>query len=297
MGRVARNRLRTFTILAMAGLLVGVAFSLYAGHQLVAPVPRTIGAPPVDLGEAAETVHFASESGSTIAGWLTEQPNAIGFVLLLHGVRADRRSMVDRARFLGAAGYSTLCIDLQAHGESPGQHITMGYLEAFDAAAAVAYLRKQSPGVSVAVIGTSLGGAAALMAKYDTPPQAIIVESVFADVETAISNRMQMRFGSKMAPRLAHLLAWQIRPRLGIDADQLSPVRAFADVKCPVFILCGSADQHARPAEARALFAAANKHRELWEIIGAAHADLHRFAGDEYEQRVIEFLSRHLQHE
>ena len=71
--------------------------------------------------------------------------------------------------------------------------------------------------------------------------------------------------------------------------------RLSPDVKYPVFILCGSADQHARPAEARALFAAANETTELWEIIGAAHVDLHRFAGDEYEQRVIEFLATHLQ--
>ena len=74
-------------------------------------------------------------------------------------------------------------------------------------------------------------------------------------------------------------------------------MRAIADVKCPVFILCGSADQHARPAEARALFAAASESGELWEMIGAAHVDLHRFAGLDYEQRVIEFLAKHLQHE
>ncbi|MCB1095941.1 MAG: alpha/beta hydrolase [Verrucomicrobiae bacterium] len=275
--------------LAIASILIGLGFSLYAGHQLVAPALRTIGEPPENL--EAKTVHFTSESGSTIAGWLTEQPNAVGSVLLLHAVRADRRSMVGRARFLGAAGYSTLCIDLQAHGESPGQHITMGYLEAMDAAAAVAFLRERFPNRLVAVLGTSLGGAAALMAKYDSPPDALIVESVFADVETAIRNRMRMRFGGT-APLLAPLLICQIEPRLGIGPDRLRPVHAIANVRCPIFILCGSTDQHATPAESQALFSAASEPREFWQVIGAAHVDLHRFAGHEYERRIIEFLAR-----
>jgi alpha/beta superfamily hydrolase len=51
----------------------------------------------------------------------------------MHGVRANRLSMVERARFLSYAGYSVLLFDFQGHGESTGQHITFGYLESKDA--------------------------------------------------------------------------------------------------------------------------------------------------------------------
>ncbi|MEZ5330176.1 MAG: alpha/beta hydrolase [Verrucomicrobiales bacterium] len=105
-----------------------------------------------------------------------------------------------------------------------------------------------------------------------------------------ITNRMRMRFGGT-APLLAPLLIWQIEPRLGIGPDRLRPVRAIADVRSPVFILCGSTDQHATPAESQALFSAASEPREFWQVIGAAHVDLHRFAGHEYERRIIEFLA------
>ncbi len=47
---------------------------LYVGHQLVAPVPRVIGPPPTYLG--GETVRFQSETGSQVAGWLTEREGA-----------------------------------------------------------------------------------------------------------------------------------------------------------------------------------------------------------------------------
>mgnify|MGYP001819753464 CR=1 FL=1 len=136
----------------------GVGLAYFFGWRLLAPVPRVIGPPAGEF--SAETVSFPSDSGTMIVGWLSEPPRVRGAVLLLHPVRGDRRSMVGQAEFLVARGYTTLSIDFQAHGESPGEQITMGHLEALDAAAGVAYLRDRYPGMPVAVIGRSLGGAA-----------------------------------------------------------------------------------------------------------------------------------------
>jgi fermentation-respiration switch protein FrsA (DUF1100 family) len=59
-------------------------------------------------------------------------------------------------------------------------------------------------------------------------------------------------------------------------------------------LLHGTRDQHTSIDEARAIFAAASAPKDLWEVAGAAHVDLHRYAGEEYEQRVEEFLARYL---
>lgn len=66
--------------------------------------------------------------------------------------------MLDRARWLHDEGYSSLLIDLQAHGESTGNHITGGYLEKHDVASAVKFARNRHPTESIGVIGVSLGG-------------------------------------------------------------------------------------------------------------------------------------------
>ena len=71
----------------------------------------------------------------------------------MHGVRADRTSMLDRARVLSRAGYSVLLFDFQAHGESPGHRITLGYLESMDAQASIQYLRERNPDEKIGVIG------------------------------------------------------------------------------------------------------------------------------------------------
>ena len=287
----ARKWFKRLLVLGSVCVLAGIGFSIYVGHQLVAPVPRIIGPPPESIGGV--TVRFPSRSGSTVVGWLTEGQSADGCILLLHAIRADRRSMADRARFLRGEGYHTLCIDFQAHGESPGEHITMGHLESMDAAAGVAFLRERYPGLPVAVVGTSLGGASALMADYAEPPEALVVEAVFSDAETAIGNRLEMRFG-RLGLLLTPLLSWQIRPLLGIDPETLSTVPAAAKVEEPVFVLYGTEDQHARPSEALAIYAALKGPKEIWAVAGAAHVDLHRFAGEEYQERVGRFIARHL---
>jgi pimeloyl-ACP methyl ester carboxylesterase len=286
---IAKRWIRRFVAFGILCFLAGIIFSLYVGHQLVAPVPRVIGPPPASLG--GETVKFRSGSGSEIVGWLTENKGAKGSILLLHAIRADRRSMQDRAKFLHAMGYNTLCMDFQAHGESFGDHITLGYLEAMDAAAGVAYLRSRHDSLPVAVIGTSLGGAAALMATYEQAPEAMVVEAVFGDAEVAVGNRLDMRFG-ECGRLLSPLLTWQIQPLLGIELDSINTVRAAAKVKNPVFVIYGREDRHARPAESKSIYKAIKEPKEIWEISGAAHVDLHRFAGAEYEKRVGDFIAK-----
>jgi fermentation-respiration switch protein FrsA (DUF1100 family) len=42
------------------------------------------------------------------------------------------------------------------------------------------------------------------------------------------------------------------------------------------------------------LFERAPQPKALWLVDGAAHQNLHRHAGAEYERRVLEFLAQHL---
>jgi pimeloyl-ACP methyl ester carboxylesterase len=70
--------------------------------------------------------------------------------------------MLERARFLLRAGYTVLLFDFSAHGESTGEHITIGYLESRDAQAAISFLRKILPGEKIGVIGVSMGGGSAV---------------------------------------------------------------------------------------------------------------------------------------
>lgn len=280
-------------VLAGLALLsaLGVGTVLLAGTLISAPVPRIIGPPPPDL--QARAVSFPSRSGSLLHGWLIPQAAPKGGVILLHGVRADRRSMLGRARLLSQQGYAVLLFDFQAHGESQGRHMTFGYLESQDAQAALELMRQECPGQKIAVLGTSLGGAACLLGQGPLAADAMILEAVYPDIKRATINRIN-RLLPACGPLLAPMLLVQMKPRLGVAPAQLRPVEAIAHIKCPLLLIAGQADRHTLLAESEQLYAAAPAPKELWAIGGAAHIDFYQFAKPQYDQRVLEFLDRTL---
>lgn len=192
-------------------LLTALTATWIAGSSLSAPANEPIGSLPSDL--IGSSVEFPSESGSTIHGWFIPGKKGIGAILLMHGIRANRLSMLDRARFLSRSGYAVLLFDFQAHGESQGRHITFGYLESKDARAALSFLRSNIQGERIGVIGVSMGGAAALLASPPLEANAIVIEMVYPTIDQAISNRLRMRLGN-WASILTPLLSWQLQPRL-----------------------------------------------------------------------------------
>src|SRR5271170_187030 len=124
--------------------------------------PRRARLDPAATGLPVEAIVIASTSGARLSGWYLPGAGR-GAVLLLHGAKSNRLVLVDRMRFLRDAGYATLAIDFQAHGESTGDRITLGRLESLDARSALAWLRARLPGEPVAVLGISMGGSATLI--------------------------------------------------------------------------------------------------------------------------------------
>ena len=125
------------TVLVLSGIAFVVAVWIVGG-RLVEPANRTVGLPPEDF--PCETITIESESGSKLAAWYAPSPGSTATIILLHPVRSDRRSMLDRASFFADHDYDVLLIDMQAHGESPGENITSGHREKLDVAAAVDFI-------------------------------------------------------------------------------------------------------------------------------------------------------------
>ena len=274
-------------------MIAGLTASWMVAGALVAPNPCVVGDPPRELNATAFTVN--SSSGSAISGWHTQPEASNGVIVLLHGIRGSRLTMLDRARMLHDRGYSTVMIDFQAHGQSPGDAITVGHLEQHDVHAAVDFARREHPNEPIGVVGVSLGGAAALLAS-PLGIDALVLESVYPNIHDAVHNRVAAKLGPfSFIP--AEVLLAQLQPRLGISTSQLRPIDRLPDIDCAAFVASGTRDQHTTESETETMFAAASEPKELWLVDGAAHVDL--FSNDpiEYQQRVFGFLDRHLRAE
>jgi alpha-beta hydrolase superfamily lysophospholipase len=280
----ARRRLRWALIAFAGGIAIVAAISWQFATLLVGSAnhPVTI---PVDF----RAVTVSIPSAHPIAGTWRDLGGNSPVVLLLHGFRGDRASMVPRARLLVEAGFSVLMIDQQAHGETPGEYITLGWRESADARVARDWIRTQAPGRRVGVIGVSLGGASVLLGSQPAGFDAVVLEAVYPRLRGAVENRVGLRFGS-LNHVLAPLLLLQIEPRLHVTVEQLEPVRSIARVGAPVMVVGGSRDAHTREEETRELYAASAEPRELWIVDGATHEDFSRYDPKGYDEHVIAFL-------
>lgn len=283
--------MRRRIIAAIVVSLGALASVLFVGEVLSHPAHRAIGSAPAKLH--ALSVNLPTTVGQSVSGWVIRGTPGAGVVLLLHGVRADRREMLGRAQFLADLGYSVVLIDLPAHGESSGDHITYGLAESQGVTAALSYLRREFPAEKIGVIGMSLGAASLVLSKPQVGLSAVVLESMFPSIREAVSDRLAIYLGP-LGASLTPLLLWQLPLRLDISPEQLRPIDELAALHAPLLIAAGSADRHTTLDETERIYAAAHSPKELWVVNGAAHEDLHAFAPQAYEKRISAFLSKYL---
>lgn len=283
------RRVLVVGVTALVGLFAAVV--LWAGDFLTKAARASTGVPSSELH--ARSLTFNSVSGVKLSAWFIPGTSRVGAILLLHAVRANKRTMLPRAQFLNALGFSVLLVDLQAHGESEGERISFGYREAADVHASVEKLRELVPDERVGVLGTSLGAASLLLSDVQPLLAAAVLEALYPSIEEAVANRLRIYFGT-IGPWLSPLLLAQLSPRLGVTPAQLRPIERVSLLRCPVLVIHGTEDRHTTIQEALWLFAAVPEPKEFYSVSGAAHVDVHRFGGKEYERRVGDFFVRHL---
>ncbi|WP_163390559.1 alpha/beta hydrolase [Enterovibrio norvegicus] len=249
---------------------------------------------------ANQTVHLPADAPTaenvtieTISAWYFPVEARKACVLLLHGNRGSKRDMVERAKFLTAHGFAALAIDFQAHGETPGEHLSYGYRESHNAHSAVRYLKETKACQQIAALGVSLGGAAAILGERAVPVDAYVLESVYSSIEQAVENRLAL-YSRHFPSALAPLLYEQIPLRLGVELHQLQPAEAVKHLNAPVLFIQGDKDKRTFLYEVLMLFDNAPEPKYLNVMEGAAHVDLHRFNTEQYETTVLSFLAEHL---
>ncbi|TZG27474.1 alpha/beta hydrolase [Sphingomonas montanisoli] len=282
--------MRRWLIGGLALLLVGLGASWFVGSWLVRGHGGTVTpavAPEKDIRlRASDCIVIA---GTYRPGCSANAPAA----LLLHPKGGGRAAMAGNAKWLSARGFATLAIDLRGHGESTIADHSYGLHESRDAQAAFDWLKARQRGAPVALVGSSLGGAAALLGD-DGPiaADALVLQAVFPTIHDAIFNRVAVRTGRVPALILEPLLSGQTWLRLGVSPSRLSPIDAVARYHGPLLLIGGEKDEATPPAEVRAMFARANPPKAIWFAPGLDHAATAGIETPAYRARLLAFLRR-----
>lgn len=302
-------------LLVISGLLsFGYAgISLYAAPQVHQTAPLPITQTPAALGLAYHDVTFASRGdGLALRGWFipgvlsSGQLTAERAIIFVHGNAGNRAAPANGLLDLSAAfarhGFAVLAFDLRGQGESARATVTWGMLEQRDVLGAVDFLHKGSlpyPALgrphTIGAWGLSLGGASTLFAAVHEPAlQAIVADSVFADISPILEREIVKQGGypSVIAPGVL-VAAGLIN---GINYYAIRPVDVVASLAPrPLFFIQGSNDDFVPPSALEEFTSAArtapNAHVHSWQVPGVnKHALTFKVAGDEYVARVVAFF-------
>lgn len=287
------NRIIRWIAIQLAAIVTIIALGLIIlGEIVTGPAPTAVETLLPDF--PVEQVRIPAGDAYAVHGWLARGSYGKGALLLVHSMRSNRLEMLSRARFLNQQGYSVLMIDLQAHGETPGERITFGAREKVDVTAAAAYLRDTFPHERIGAIGVTLGAAAILLADPPLWLDALVLESLHPTFAEAVENRLRLHLGDYGA-YLKFLLLPYLSLLLDLPLEALDPINRIGTLTAPVLLVAGTLDKHTTQAEAERLYAAIQSPKELWIVEGAGHYNMHTYAGRTYEARILEFLSSHLQ--
>jgi alpha-beta hydrolase superfamily lysophospholipase len=264
------------------------ARALFAGPILLRP---TNAVTPQAFGLDYERRTFVTRDGVSLEAWLVPAAQPRGLVVLFHGYAESKASLLPEARAVHDLGWSTLLVDFRGSGGSEGNETTLGIREAADVAAAFEQARSLSSR-PVVLFGASMGAAAVLkaMAEYRLDPEALLLESPFDRMLTAVAHRCHA-VGLPAFP-VAQLLVFWGGWQQHFDGFRHNPVDYAASVSRPTLLMQGDADERVSVDEAQAIFARLRGPKELKLFPGVKHTSLLRARPADWTDAVSAFLAR-----
>lgn len=277
-------------------------FSIYVigiilGPEIAAAVFRNgigweVGDPPINL--SLEPFETRASDDVQISGWYRRSAPEAPVVIFVHGIFGDRRQMLGRANGLYDRNLNLVFFDLRGHGQSTSAPRAFGVSENRDVRAVVTWTRNQFPGSKIALFGYSLGGAAILLG--DGPPDvdALVLEATFTTLAATLHNRIQLMvplFPDYVESRLVELVS----AKIGIRADDISPLRAVSSTTIPTMVIGGENDPYVLKSESYELYRACRaRTKTVYIAPEAGHRSISLKNEDAYQGSILSFLERTL---
>lgn len=251
---------------------------------------------PSFRGMPFEDVHVTTSDGLRLYGWFIPAAGR-ATVMLVHGYKDSRSSMLGVAEILHHHGYQVLVASLRGHDLNDGEKVSFGLREMKDLEAFDEYLRVR-PGVDpgrVGLFGVSMGGTISIgFAAANPRIRALVSDCAFSSVADTVGTSVRFFTGLPefpFAPAIVFWTEWELGGSVAdLDAKKWIPQVS----PRPVLLLQGGADKVVSPESGARLFEAAREPKELWFDADVGHAEFLKKRPAEFAQRITRFYDKHL---
>ena len=258
-------------LLGLAIVYLGVLALLYFYQQKLLYFPdvqRPDAGPPGLL----EPIAYRSADGIELNSLYRAPPSDAAQVLLhFHGNAGNIGDRVGRIVPYADAGMGVLLAEYRGFGGNSGSPSEQGFYD--DARAAIGFLRQQGvePG-RIVFYGESLGSGVAVQMATEFACGALVLEAPYSSVADVAQGRY-----------------WMF-PVKALVRDRFDSTAKIARVRCPIFIMHGTADRVIPIRYGERLYTLAPSPKEMKVYPGLGHVQFDEVRGFD---AVLDFLRRH----
>jgi len=270
---------------------IAIPLILTAGAVVVAPrlfrrawrpPQREVHQSPSDFGLPEEQVWLTNPRDIKLHGWFVSAGDSAPALIVLHGWGGNAAHMLDLAPSIHEAGLHSLFLDARNHGLSEHDDHTSMLRFAEDLGTAVEYLWAREDVSDVAVIGHSVGAAAAIYyASYHTDVSAVVSVASFAHPGEMMNENLPLPGPVRWVVLKA------IETMIGKGFDVIAPRSRVEYVSVPLLLVHGEQDDVV-PVKDSYELADRRPNTELLIVPDGAHSDLKPF--EPYFPQVMDFI-------
>ncbi|NLC54282.1 MAG: prolyl oligopeptidase family serine peptidase [Erysipelothrix sp.] len=224
-----------FYKILIIGLSFFLAFLLFTPHLVIGNILDTkitgVEYKASDFNLKTKKVRLQTKDNLTLSAWHSKVDNPKATIIIISGIlNPSITAFFGHAKMLNDNDYNTFLIEMRARHSSEGETIGLGYLEIEDVLAGVRYLDNEDSN-PIVVMGTSMGGAVAIMAAgLDDRIKAVISLSAFSSWEDVfVDNMYQQGLPKSLCQIQKPFVRLHSGIKFGFNKTKYSPLRALED--------------------------------------------------------------------
>ena len=239
-------------------------------------------------------VYIKSFDGLQLSACKIENNSTDKYVILVHGVNANNKTLYPQARIFDKLGYNTLLIDQRTCGLSQGKYYTYGYYESLDLLKWIDYLISINPNISICLYGVSMGAATVLQTlglKLPSNVKCSIDDCGYSSLEEELNYYLNYYYNIKFTKPLLYIIEKIMIKNFGFCFDDCNQKLALHKNDKPLLIIHSKIDDVVPFEMADKIYNSTNAIKVLYVVNDISHG--RNYSDDNFEFNVNNFLKQY----
>jgi uncharacterized protein len=192
---------------------------------------------------AFETIELTTSNKLKLEGWYIPNATAKGTCIVLHGLGANKETMMAEINGLHGLGFNVLAIDFRAHGNSEGTSTTVGLKEGEDVKLAYEFIKNKGE-KNIILYGGSMGAASitSCLNQYESvTPSKVVLDMPFENY-SFLMERIFRKSQYPSQPTFTLFTFWNSVYNQKWMFN-MKPSNFVKSIKCPVLLQWGKNDE------------------------------------------------------